>query len=198
MAVLTHGLLWPRRLVLQVLTPLVCFVAVPSLRAEAQTLQPGLEYRVKAAYLLNFSRYVEWPSQTFPTPSAPIRICVLGEDPFGATLSQTVARQRTQGRDVQSVQVPSPEAVISVGCQVLYIAAEQRPSRHWQSVLRGHPIVTVSEGEDFLDEGGMIGFVLIEESVRFAVSLPAVHGAGLQISSRVLSLATRVLQDPRS
>jgi hypothetical protein len=185
-----------RRILLHPLVPLALLLVHPPSSAAAQAETPrALEYRVKAAYLLNFSRYVAWPPGTFAGPVAPIRLCVLGQDPFGTTLEQTVADQRTQGREVQSLRVDTPERAVSADCQVLYVGRDHRGPRGWQEQLRGTPIITVGEGEGFLYEGGMIGFVLSEETVRFAVSLPALHAAGLQISSRVLNLATRVIPD---
>lgn len=195
MAVLSRPRVSSWLVLFQTLVPLFSYLA----RAHAANAQSSpsqeLEYRVKAAYLLNFSRYVEWPAAAFRNPEAPILICVLGEDPFGPTLARTVARQRTQGREVQSLHLQTVDGVLPAGCQVLYVGADHRRSHDWQSLLRDHPVVTVGEGEEFLAEGGMIGYVLLEETVRFAVSLPAVHGSGLRISSRVLSLATRVIQD---
>jgi YfiR/HmsC-like len=197
MAILSRRPTGLRRVLLHTLIPLSLYLSPAAYAAEAQaSASETLEYGVKAAYLLNFSRYVQWPTAAFTVANAPIRICVLGEDPFGATLPRTVARQTTQGRGIESLQVSTPENAIASYCQVLYIGSDQRRARHWQDQLRGHPIVTVGEGDDFLEEGGMIGFVLIDETIRFAISLPALHAGGLQISSRVLSLATRVIPDP--
>ena len=67
----------------------------------------SLEYQVKAAYLLNFTRYVEWPPQSFTDPRAPVTICVLGRDPFGSVLDATVGGRTTQGRSVSVRRIRS-------------------------------------------------------------------------------------------
>jgi len=172
-----------------------CFLTLG--RTAAAQAPPGdeLEFRVKAAYLLNFSRYVTWPSDAFSRVDAPVRICVLGQDPFGAALNEVLANQRIQGREVQPLRVETPERAVSAGCRVVYVGQDHRRTRSWDTPLRDQPIVTVGEGEEFLDEGGMLGFVLREETVRFAANLRAIHAARLEISSRVLRLATRVIPE---
>jgi hypothetical protein len=166
-------------------------------RAAAAQAAPGddLEFRVKAAYLLNFSRYVTWPPDAFGRIDAPVRICVLGQDPFHGALDEVLANQRTQGREVQPLRVETPEEAVGMSCRVVYVGPDHRRSRSWERPLRDQPIVTVGEGEGFLDEGGMLGFVIRQETVRFAANLRAIHAARLEISSRVLRLATRVIPD---
>ena len=184
------------RLLAPTLSALLLRVVLAGGSALAQSDVSGpLEYQVKAAYLLNFTRYIEWPEAAFAGSGTPIRICVLGQDPFGSILDQTVADQRTQGRQVMSYHLARSGQVAAQGCHVLYIGRDIRRAASWRDPVLGRPVVTVGEGEDFLEEGGMIGFVLSDETVRFAVSLPATHAAGLAISSRVLNLATRVVPD---
>jgi hypothetical protein len=172
-----------------------CLFRLPGDLAAQTAAGDELEFRVKAAYLLNFSRYVTWPADAFSGPAAPLRICVLGENPFGGALAEVLGNQQVQGREVQSLQVETVERAVAGGCRVMYVGQDHRRSRSWQTPLRGLPIVTVGEGEAFLGEGGMLGFVLQEESVRFAANLGAIHAARLEISSRVLRLATHVVAD---
>jgi hypothetical protein len=156
----------------------------------AQSAGTSLEYQVKAAYLLNFTRYVDWPPSALGPSDAPLVICVLGADPFGAALDETVAGRRSRGREVRLQRVERPEA--AAGCHVAFIGRGVTDADRWLAPLRGHPILTVGEDDRFLAEGGVVRFVTVQETIRFEVNLDAGRAADLAISSRVLSLATRV------
>jgi hypothetical protein len=151
----------------------------------------SLEYQVKAAYLLNFTRYVEWPSQAFESPDAPVRLCVLGRDPFGSVLDATLRGRTTNGRslDVRRIQ-RSTEAA---GCHLVFISRETWGTRReLPRALQSRGVLTVGESDEFAQEGGVIGFVIKDETVRFVVNADARDRAGLRISSRMLSLAAAV------
>jgi hypothetical protein len=148
----------------------------------------SLEYRVKAAYLLNFTRYVEWPEFG---PDNTLTICVLGTDPFGRILDATVAGRTAQGRplEVRRVQTASGAA----GCEVVFVSQEtwtRNPGT--LKTLQNAGRLTVGESEQFARGGGVIGFVILDETVRFVVNDEARHRAGLRISSRMLSLAAAI------
>ena len=154
----------------------------------AQALGGPVEYQVKAAYLLNFTRYVEWPDQAFTSPTAPIDICVLGNDPFDGALEQAVAGRLTRGRPLL-VQVKRTAAEARY-CPVVFVpAATWRRSPGVLEQLRGHGVLTVGDSKEFAQAGGIIGFVIEQASVRFVVNLGARDRAGLHISSRMLALA---------
>jgi hypothetical protein len=151
----------------------------------------SLEYQVKAAYLLNFTRYVEWPAQVFDGPDAPLRICVLGRDPFGSVLDATVQGRTTHGRRITVRRIHT--AGETAGCQLVFVSRETwRTQRELPASLRRHGVLTVGESDDFAQEGGVIGFVIQNETVRFVVNADARDRAGLRISSRMLSLAAAV------
>jgi hypothetical protein len=151
----------------------------------------SLEYQVKAAYLLNFTRYVEWPPQVFTAPGAPLTICVLGHDPFGTVLDATVQGRLTQGRVLQVRRIRTAREVS--GCQLVFISRETwRTQPELPKTLQSLGLLTVGETNQFAQEGGVIGFVLQEETVRFVVNAEARDRAGLRISSRMLSLAAAV------
>jgi hypothetical protein len=159
------------------------------------TRDESLEYRVKAAYLLNFIRYVEWP-----TPAGPddrLSICVLGTDPFGRILDATVAGHTVQGRqlDVRRVST-SAEAV---ACQVVFVGRDTwRRQPQSLKTLSNAGSLTVGESEQFARGGGVIGFVIQDETVRFVVNDEARDRAGLRISSRMMSLAAAIYGRSRS
>jgi hypothetical protein len=167
------------------LTPFVIvFGCVSSIAAE----EP-LEYQVKAAFLLNFTKFVEWPETVFTSPEAPIAICILGNDPFGATLSQIVAGETANGRKVTVERIkraPSPKS-----CQVLFAGGSEKDVPKLFPTL-GSGVLTVGEGESFVHGGGMIAFVIESRRVRFEINQAAAENAGLKLSARLLNVAKAV------
>jgi hypothetical protein len=150
----------------------------------------SLESAVKAAYLLKFAPFIEWPPRAFPGPASPFSICVLGPDPFGAALDQAVAGQRVGDHPVIIRRLSGP--VGPMDCQVLY--AGRAPERKLQDALdgmRGQPVLTVTE-QGQRGPGGVIRFVLQNGRVRFAIDEMAAQASGLTISSKLLSLASTV------
>jgi hypothetical protein len=152
---------------------------------------PGApEYRAKAAYLLNFTRYVNWPPFVFAGADAPINICVVGRDPFGQVLDQTLKGRRTGGHRLRVLRPARPAGDL---CHVAFFGETTPAVREaWLAALRHEPTLTVGEHTGFAEAGGMIGFVIADENVRFEINVEAVRTGGLQMSSRVLALATRL------
>jgi hypothetical protein len=148
-----------------------------------------LEYQVKAAFLLNFTKFIEWPSSAFDSPDSPIAICILGDDPFGKALDQIVAGEVVAGRKivVQRIKrVPPPKS-----CQELFVYKQEK------AVLKSLPavgpgILTIGEGESFVRDGGMIAFVVENRRVRFGINGAAAASAGLKLSSKLLNVAKSV------
>jgi hypothetical protein len=160
---------------------LLCLaMAVSSIQAADESL----EYQVKAAFLLNFVKFVEWPASAFPEQDSPISICILGADPFGKTLDQLVAGESVNGRKLTVERVkrtPPPK-----NCQVVFLSkAETLPS--W-----GPGVLTIGEGDNFVREGGMIGFLIENRRVRFDINQIAAEKAELKLSSKLLSVARSV------
>jgi hypothetical protein len=147
------------------------------------------EYQVKAAFLLNFTKFIEWPATAFDDARSPIAICLLGDDPFDGALNQLVEGEVVNGRKVVVQKVrraPAPKA-----CQVLFVSrAETDVSRILNGL--GPGILTVGEGEGFLREGGIIAFVLESRRVRFDINQGAASNAALTMSSRLLNVAKSV------
>jgi hypothetical protein len=156
--------------------------------ARCRAAEAKLEYEVKAAFLLNFTKFIEWPPAAFISAEAPLTICVLGDDPFGNSLDQVVAGESVSGRRlaVQRIKGITPKA-----CQVLYVSKSEKEVPGILSAL-GPGVLTVSDREGFLREGGMIGFVIEGRRVRFDINLHAASRASLAISSRLLSVARSV------
>jgi hypothetical protein len=191
MALLTPGA--SPILLARCLLALGCTAALAaSARAQQSPAAPAQE--VEAAYLLNFTRYVDWPPGSFPDPEAPVNVCVLGENAFGGILRQTVQGRRSRGRPVRVLEPDSPSQ--AADCHVAFVAGQPHEIKAWLTALRRSPALTVGDGPEFLRRGGMVAFVVVHQTLRFEIDAAAVRRAGLQISSRVLALATRVSGEP--
>jgi hypothetical protein len=154
-----------------------------------QAAAEPLEYQVKAVFLLNFTKFIEWPPAAFEEPDSPIAICILGEDPFGGSLNQIVAGEVVSGRRVAVQRIKSAPPAKS--CQLLFVSRSEKEIPKLLPELR-QGVLTVGEGEDFVREGGMIGFVIENRRVRFAINRTMAENAGLILSSKLLSVAKSV------
>jgi hypothetical protein len=145
------------------------------------------EYRVKAAILYNLARFVTWPSAAFANPGAPFVICVLGTDPFGSQLEDVVRGHQIGERGVVTTRISEAKS----GCHVLFISNSER--RRLPSIieqLRGKGSLTVGEADDFTKLGGMVGLSTRGEQVRFDINVAATTAERLQVSARLMSLAS--------
>lgn len=167
------------------LLAVLALAGVPS-RANAQSLVTS-EYAVKAAFLYNFARFVEWPEGAFLNPREPVTFCVMGQDPFGPELEATIDGKTVMGRQVV---IRRPSQILELAaCRILFVSASERP--RFQQILAsvGHrPVLTVGEDEGFARTGGIINFVVERSRVRFQINQGAAERAGLKISSRLLEL----------
>ena len=165
---------------------LACFLALTMTAAAQSPRAP--EYQVKAAFLYNFAKFVEWPSQVFPGPTTPFRICVLGRDPVGDALTSIVQGKSISGHAILSSQVQSPAEARS--CHVLFLSqSDSENLKQGLDRLRDLPILTVGDSADFLALGGMINFVLEQDRVRFEINLAAAERHHLKLSSKLLAVA---------
>jgi hypothetical protein len=156
----------------------------------AQTVS---EYQVKAAYLYNFAKFVEWPVDRFPSATAPIRLCVLNENSFESELRQIANGKTIAGHQVTVVAVQNGDQ--SRSCHVLFISSSHnRQTRHIIEGLGNTSVLTVGETKGFIEEGGIVNFVLQDDHVRFQVNNKAANQARLRISSRLLSVAKPVIE----
>ncbi len=147
------------------------------------------EYQVKAAFLLNFTKFVAWPPGAFEDGASPLTICVMGDDPFDGTLDQVTEGESVNGRKiaVQRVRrIPKPKS-----CQMLFIS---RSEKEIPAILAevGPGVLTVSDADGFLQDGGIIAFVIQGRHVRFDINQRAAGKAQLTLSARLLSVARSV------
>jgi len=147
------------------------------------------EYQVKAAYLLNFAKFIVWPAAAFETADSPFNICILGDDPFGATLDQLVAGETIDNRRLTLQRIKRPPSRES--CQVLFVSKSEKDIPGILGTI-GPGTLTVGDRDGFVREGGTIGFVIDDRRVRFDVNLRTAAKMSLQISARLLSVARMV------
>lgn len=167
-------------LLLLLLAPLTCFPQADSQR---------LEYRVKAAFLYNFARFVTWPGHS--GTNGPVVIGVLGRDPFGDLLESTIAGKTVSGRPFLVRRLKSPNEAAS--CHLLFVSeSERRTIGQVIEAVGGQAVLTVGETEGFIEKGGMIGFVIEDQAVRIDLNLEAAQAAGLQVSSQLLRVARSI------
>lgn len=143
------------------------------------------EYQLKAVFLFNFAQFVEWPPSTFPKSDAPLVICILGADPFGDYLDETVRGEIVSGR--QLVVRRYQRADEASNCQILFISLDQ--AGHLPDVIesiKGRSVLTVSDVDHFAGRGGMIRFVTEHNRIRLRINLDAARSANLTISSKLL------------
>ena len=145
------------------------------------------EYQVKTAFLYNFSRFVTWPQATLQDRTE-FTLCVTGSDPFGPQLDSLTGKAIHEKTLV--VRRLSSLAMVD-DCQLVYIG-ENAERSEILLLLGGQPVLTISDAAGFIEEGGIIQFMLIQNKVRFRVNVAAANAAGLNISSKLLSLAISV------
>lgn len=154
---------------------------------------------VKAAYLVNFIRFTEWPA-TAPGSDAPIVIGVAGSRELEDSLFKITDGKLLDGRKLRVRRLSAPTDAID--CQLIYIHPPPRTdtspfsSEDWLRAVRGHPVLTVSTDEGFLQKGGMINFYAENKNLRFEISPRSAEQAGLRLSSRLLAIARIVKVEP--
>jgi hypothetical protein len=165
------------------------------LGAEPRHAPVSKEYELKAAFLYNFTKFVEWPSPRFPDTTAPIVLGVLGSSPFGDALEKIVRDRKVNGRGIairyfDSVRDAHAAHVVFIGA-----GEEKLLGPQLEPLLRGGVLV-VGESRELAARGAIVTFTMAEDKVRFEIDLLAAERAGLKISSQLLKLATHVRRTP--
>jgi hypothetical protein len=150
------------------------------------------EYQVKAAFLYNFAKFVEWPPIGFRDAAAPLQICVLGRDPFGQELRDITNEKTVNGRRLEVSDVLDVQQART--CHIVFISSSEKARlKQILDGLQGTDALTVGDTKGFAEQGGMINFVLENNRVQFEVNSKAAGQAGLKISSKLLSVAKLVI-----
>jgi hypothetical protein len=158
---------------------------------QAQPIQN--EYRLKAAFVYQFPQFVEWPAMVWRAASS-VQICILQPNPFGRELESLIRGESLNGLPLSIKEVGAADGI--VGCHVVFVSSGASGAARVLKAATGQPVLTVGEGETFLDEGGVIALKIVERRVRFDVSASNAQRAGLRISSQLLGLARNVRGGP--
>jgi hypothetical protein len=154
-----------------------------------------LALAVKAAFLYRFGPFVTWPAEAFAAPDSPFNLCVVGGDPFGALLDRAVDGQQIAGHKIVVVRLKTMAS--GAHCHLLYIAGvDAAAAQQVEAVLASEPTLTVTDSIGDASAKGMINFVIADNRVRFEIDDAAAKRTGLQISSKLLSLAVAVKAAP--
>lgn len=162
------------------------------LLSTAAQAQSATEYQVKAAFLFNFARFVEWPADAFSSADSALQICVLGQDPFGRDFEQVIVDKTVNGH---RIEIAHPDGVPQArACQILFVAvSEKAPFPSILHGLKGASVLIVGDTPGFAALGGAINFVIDDGRVRFEINLKAAQLAHLKLSARLLTVAKVVL-----
>jgi len=149
------------------------------------------EYQLKAAFVYNFAKFIDWPPKAYSSPQSPFAICILGDDPFGSLIDDAL-----QGKVVADHPVViqrDKEAAAARRCQIVFVSAsEKRRLTEVLDAFKGANALTVGDFDGFAARGGTIELSVQDSRIRFAINPAAADDAGLRISSKLLALATIV------
>lgn len=155
--------------------------------------QEASEYTVKAALLYNFAKFVQWPNATFKSEDEPIVFGILGKDPFGE------AANLLNGKTIQNRKIELKRFTRSQNfstCHILFISSSEKD--HLESILNtlaSRSVLTVGEIDKFMQVGGIINFIIVDDKIRFEINAAAAKHANIKISSQLLKLANTVKTD---
>jgi hypothetical protein len=167
----------------------LCWLLLGVTLATAQQVQLP-EYQLKAGFIFNFAKFVEWPADAFPEPQAPIIIGILGKTPFKDQLEQIIRGKTINSRAVTFKEFTA--ATEATNCHILFVSASEKDRlAEVFHGLDGKPVLTVGETEQFTGSGGMINFIAEGKKIRFEINEESAKRARLKISSKLLTLAAR-------
>jgi hypothetical protein len=155
--------------------------------ASAQ-IGPSREYQVKAVFLFNFAQFVEWPAAAFIGANSPIVIGVLGENPFGDYLDETVRGERVEARPLEVQRYLQVDEIKT--CHVLFISRSE--AHHLEQILaslKNRSVLIVGDGDDFVQRGGMVRLATAQNKIRLIINVGATKAANLTLSSKLLRSA---------
>jgi YfiR/HmsC-like len=176
--------LWIRRFH-PALVPAFFFLTFSNPSAEAQVSR---EYELKAVFLYNFTQFTDWPESAFAETNTPVTIGILGTDPFGRALEDTVKGETVRGHPLRIEHYRHAEEIKT--CHILFIS--QSEARHTNEIvksLKGKPVLTVADGDGPSTTEAVIRFVVESNKVHFRINLESANAANLVLSSKLLRVA---------
>lgn len=151
--------------------------------------RPSLEYEVKAAFVLNFITFTEWPATAFESPASPLRICLVGPDPFDGLLATTVQGESVAGH---ALVIEHAEHGSFRGCHVVFVPGATATASDLEQVASIAPVLTIGESDNLWRAGAAIRLTLDGGKVRFDINQHAAAVRGLRFSPRLLTVARQV------
>jgi YfiR/HmsC-like len=157
----------------------------------------NLEYKVKAGYLYNFTKFITWPVIN----SATFNLCLLGDDPFASDID-AIKKKSAFEHPIEVLRLKEADFLsgssMKTDCHILYVSPSINPKIVFEKIKAGQDkakILVVGEGEDFATEGGMIGFVNRNGKIKLQINLQSVKQTGLKISAKLLEIAELITED---
>ena len=151
------------------------------------TLPPSVEYQIKADFVYTVAKFVDWPEKAFAGPGAPLTFGIVGSDVVADAIAQALRGKKVHERPIRTVRITDLRRALE--CQIVYVS-ESDPSRVKALLeeVEAASILTVGEGSDFADRGGILGISMRDTLVQFEVNMRSAERAGITISSKILRL----------
>lgn len=167
-------------------------LCAPALHSQTDT--PG-EYQLKAAFLFNFAKFIQWPASAFPSAQSEFEICILGDDPFGKSIDDVLRDKAISEHPVAILRCKGLSDLTH--CHIVFVSSsEKKRLSEILASLKGANALVVGETDGFAESGGAIQFTIENQRVRFIINVDAAEHAGLQVSSKLLALAKVVREAP--
>ena len=165
----------------------LCLISSSTLLRAQEASQ---EFQLKAAFLVNFTRFITWPEQAFSPLQQELNLCVAGKNPFGSALN-SVEHKNINGHAISIVYAESLRKPQQ--CHLLYVSSSEKSDlQSLLSHLDHQPVVTISDIPGFVDAGGSIEFVIKEDRLSFIINNSELKQRGIQAGASMLDLATSV------
>lgn len=186
-----------------VLAPaLLVLPIVPKARADTA---PNKEQQIKAAFIYNFIKFVDWPKEKMADSNEPITIGIIGKDPFGKAF-EPIKKKQVKGKKVvikrfkgfEELKQSSEQIEAIRKCHLLFICSSKKNLKEVINSVKDHSVLTVADIKGFLESGGIINFLIEDKKVRFEINNTAAKQAKLKIRSKLLRLAKRVIPEKPS
>jgi hypothetical protein len=169
----------------------IALACAPVLGSPRTVLAESNEYQLKAAFIYNFTKFVDWPDDAFADATSPIVIGVLGKDPFSSGLEEAIRDRKAHNRSIVVRQLATPYA--AHGAQLIFVSAdESNRLNELSSTLRGTHTLIVTEFQQGPSKAGAINFVLDGDKLRFEINMDEANAAGIKISAQLQKLATTI------
>lgn len=165
-------------------------ISIVNVVTRSASAQENLEYRIKAAFLFNFSKFTEWPAEVMQQSGGKLVFCIYGTDPFGPIIEETLGNKTVDGRTPTVMRVRQMQELTA--CHLLYLSSANDAEILPQIADRA--ILVVSDDKNFLRAGGMVQLIIQDNRVGFEINLPAVERAGLKVSAKLLKLAKSLVK----